>query len=161
MSLKLRPKLSSTSSSLITKDIFLPPFSKYFMNAFIWGKIIHNGLTISPCLKPIKCLKSSSLCLNLSDTTILSTFIKSELIGYLDLWNSFLLTLILSSFSAFSPILILRKTTTHLICSNSFLYWISCRYLFLWYSLILFFSSFSKFLYRFFDFSFITSLFCK
>ena len=35
-----------TSSSLIKKDMFFPPFSKYFMYAIICGKIIHNGLTI-------------------------------------------------------------------------------------------------------------------
>ena len=37
--------------------------------------------------------------LNLSDTTISSAFIKFKSIGCLDLWNSFLLTLILSNFN--------------------------------------------------------------
>ena len=88
----------------------------------------------------------------MSDITIWFTFIKSKSIGCLDLWNSFLLTLILSNFSVFSLILILSKNKTHLFCNASFLYWISCWYLFLWYSLILSFSSFDKFLYQFFDF---------
>ena len=53
---------------------------------------MHNGSTISPSLKPMEYLKPSSLCLNLSDTTIWSSFIKSKSIGYLDLWNTFLLS---------------------------------------------------------------------
>ena len=79
--------------------------------------------------------------------------------GCLDFSNSFLLSLKLSHFSVFSPILILSKNKTHLFCNASFLYWISCWYFFLWCSLISSFSSFHKFLYRFFDFSFIASLF--
>ena len=82
-------------------------------------------------------MKPSSLCLNLSDITIWSTFIKSKLIGYLDLWNSFLLTTILSNFSVFSLILILNKNKTHVFCNAFLLYWIRSWYLFLWYSLIL------------------------
>ena len=54
---------SNTVLPSIIKDIF--PFSKYFMDPLIWGMIIHNGLIILSSLKPIKCLKPSSLCSNL------------------------------------------------------------------------------------------------
>ena len=78
--------------------------------------------------------------------------INTKLVRCLDLWNPFLLTLTLSNFSLFSLILILSKNKTHLFCNASFLYWISYWYRFLWYSLILSFSSFDKFLYWSFDF---------
>ena len=45
----------------------------------------------------------------------------------------FFVSLILSNFSVFLLILILSKNKTHLFCNASFLYWISCRYLFIWY----------------------------
>ena len=45
---------------------------------------MHNGLGISPFRQPIKYLKPSLLCLNLSDTTIWSTFTDNNLIGSLD-----------------------------------------------------------------------------
>ena len=57
-------------------------------------------------LKPIKNLKPPSLWLNLSGTTIWSTFTKSKSIGCLDLWNSFSLTLTLSNVCVFSVILL-------------------------------------------------------
>ena len=59
------------------EHIFLP-FSKYLMQPLIWGKTIQNGLTISSSLQSIKYLKPSSLCLNLSDITIWSTFINLD-----------------------------------------------------------------------------------
>ena len=141
--------------------MFLPPFSKYFMYPVIWGKIIHNGLTISPSLYSINYLKPSLLCLNLSDTTIWFRFTVSISTGCLDLWNSFLLRLRLSNFNAFSLILILSQSKTYLFSNASFLYWISCWYLFLWYSLILSFSFFDRFFYWSLEFSFTTSLFSK
>ena len=108
--------LSNALSFLAMKHMFFTPFSKYFMYPHIWGKIIHNGLIIWPSLWPIKYLKPSSLCLNLSATTIWSVFIKFKSIAYLDLWNSFLLSLILSSFSVFLLILIiLRKNKTYFV----------------------------------------------
>ena len=141
--------------------MFLPPFSKYFMYPVIWGKIIHNGLTISPSLYSINYLKPSLLCLNLSDTTIWFTFTEPMSTGCLDLWNSFLLTLRLSNFNVFSLILILSQNKTYLFSNPSFLYWISCWYLFLWYSLILSFSFFDRFFYWSLAFFFTTSLFSK
>ena len=96
---------------------------------------MHNGLAISPSLLPIKYLKPPSLCLNLSDIIIWSTVTKYKLLGCLDLWNYFLLILILSNFSVFSLIFILSKNKTHLFCNDSFLCWISCWCFF---SLILF-----------------------
>ena len=128
------------------------------MYPVIWSKIMHNGLTISSSLQPIKYLKLQSLYLNLSGTTIWPVVSQCKPISCLDLWNYFLLTLILSNFSVFSLILILRKNKTHSFCNASFLYWISYWYLFLWYSLILSFSSFDKFLYWFLNFFFIASL---
>ena len=120
------------------------------MYPLIWGKIIHNGLTISPSLWPIKYLKPSSLCLN--------WFTKSKLTGCLDLWNYFLSSLlfyqVLASFHSF-----LYWDKSYLFYNASFLYWISCWHLFLWYSLILSFSFSDKFLYRFFELPFIASLF--
>ena len=56
----------------------------------------------------MKYLKPSSLCLNLSDTTILSVIIESMSIACLDLLNSFLLILILLNFNVFSLIIILH-----------------------------------------------------
>ena len=141
--------------------MFLPPFSKYFMYPVIWGKIIHNGLTISPSLYSINYLKPSLLCLNLSDTTIWFTFTESMSTGCLDLWNSFLLTLRLSNFNVFSLILILSQNKTYLFSNASFLYWISCWYLFFWYSLIFSFSFFDRFFYWSLEFFFTTSLFSK
>ena len=43
---------------------------------------MHNGLTISTSWQPIKCLKPSLLCLNLSDTTIcqIQLFIKYNIV---------------------------------------------------------------------------------
>ena len=80
----------------------------------------------------------------LSDITIWSRFTKSKLAGCLDLWNSFLITTILSNFSVFSLILILSKNKTHSFCNASFLYWINCWYLSLWFSLILLFFFFRQ-----------------
>ena len=60
----------------------------------------------------MKYLKPSSLCLNLSDVTMCSVFTEIKLIGCLDLWNSFLLTQILSNFSVFSAISYIKKKQT-------------------------------------------------
>ena len=103
----------------------------------------------------------SCACLSLCYSLILSfsSFDKAHLFfnasflyriscSYLSLCYSLIL-----SFSSFDK--------AHLFCNASFLYWISCSYLSLCYSLILSFSSFDKFLYQFFVFSFIASLFCK
>ena len=56
-------------------------------------------LTISPSWEPIKYLEP--LLLNLSDTAIWSMFTNTKSIGSLDMWNCFLLTLILLNFSVF------------------------------------------------------------
>ena len=101
-------------------DMFLLPFSKCLIYPFICGKIIHNGLTISPFLWPIKYLKPSSLCLNLSDTNILSILTKLKSIGCLDLWNSFLLSIILLNFSVFSVIFYTKKKTKNNLFFNDF-----------------------------------------
>ena len=84
------------------------------------------------------------------DITIWSAFTKSKLTCCIDLWNSFSLTTKISSFSVFLLILILSKSKTYLFCNVSFLCWINCWYLFLWYTSVLFFSSPDKFLYRYF-----------
>ena len=70
---------------------------------------MHNGLTIPSFRQPIKYLKPWLLFLNLSDTTLWSTFTDNKSIGSLDSWNSFLLSLILLNFSVFSLVSILRK----------------------------------------------------
>ena len=57
----------------------------------------------------VKYLKLSPLCLNLSDISIWSTFTNIKSIGCLDLWNSFLLSLILSNFSVFSLIFYIKN----------------------------------------------------
>ena len=49
------------------------------------------------------------LCLHLSDTTIWYTFTENKSIGLLDVWNSFLLSIILLNFNVFLLIFILRK----------------------------------------------------
>ena len=56
-------------------------------------------LTISPSWEPIKYLEP--LLLNLPDTAIWSMFTNIKSIGSLDMWNCFLLTLILLNFSVF------------------------------------------------------------
>ena len=55
---------------------------------------MHNGLTYLSS-------RPSLLSLNLSDTTIWSTFADNKSIASLDLWNSFLLSIILLSCSVF------------------------------------------------------------
>ena len=146
---------------LLQKTCFCHHFQSILCIQSFWDKIIHNGLTISPSLYSINYLKPSLLCLNLSDTTIWFTFTESMSTGCLDLWNSFLLTLRLSNFNVFSLILILSQNKTYLFSNASLLCWISCWYLFLWYSLILSFSFFDRFFYWSLEFFFTTSLLSK
>ena len=70
---------------------------------------MHNGLIVSPFKYPIKYLKLSSLCLNLWDTTILSESTDNKSIGSLELWNLFLLSIILLNFNVFSLIIYIEK----------------------------------------------------
>ena len=65
--------LINTVSSSIISQIF-PQLSKYFMYALIWGKIMHEGLTILSSLYPIKYLRHVLLYLNLSDINIWFTY---------------------------------------------------------------------------------------
>ena len=59
----------------------------------------------------MKCLKPSLLCLNLSDTTIWSTFTENKSIGSLSLWNVFFLSIILSNFRVFSLVFYIKEKT--------------------------------------------------
>ena len=71
----------------------------------------------------MKYLKPFSLCLNLSDTTILLVFTESKSISCLDLLNYFLLILILLNFNVFSLITILdTDKIIYLFFIASFLY---------------------------------------
>ena len=138
--------LSTILSSLIIKDIFFPPFSKYFMYPFICGKIMHNGLIIPPFWLPIKYLEPLSLSLNLPDTTIWSKSTENKSIGSLDLWNYFVLSLIMLNFSIFFIHLFVTENK-NFICFLIFPFYIETILdIFFWYSLILFFSSSDKFL---------------
>ena len=118
--------LSGTSSFLTMKNMIC-------MYPLICGKINFAFFVTNKIFKTIITL------LKFVRNYYWSTFINSKLIGSLDLWNSFLLTITLSKFSVFSLILILSKNKTHLFWDTSFLYWTSCCCLCLWYSLILFF----------------------
>ena len=102
-------------SSLIKKDMFLPPFLKYLMYPFIWGKTMFNNIkrfnnfTSSVTNKMLKAF--ITMLRYLSDTTIWFTITDINSIGSLDLWNFFLLSLILLNFSVFSFILYIKEKT--------------------------------------------------
>ena len=91
--------------------MLLPPISNYFMYPLIWGKIMHNGLTISSFWQPIKCLKGFLLRLNLLNTTIWSIVTENKSIDSLYLWNSFLLSIILLHCNVFSFIFYIKEKT--------------------------------------------------
>ena len=111
--------------------MLLPPISNYFMYPLIWGKIMHNGLTISSFWQPIKCLKGFLLRLNLLNTTIWSIFTKNKSIDSLYLWNSFLLSIILLHCGVFSFIFYIKeKTKSYLFFNASFLYSTNSWYFF-------------------------------
>ena len=59
---------------------------------------MHKDLMTLSSWYPIKYLKPSSVCLNLSDITVLFISTKFKSIGCLDLWNSLLSILISSNF---------------------------------------------------------------
>ena len=54
------------------------------MYPLIRGKIMPKGLIILSSVQAIKYLKPLSLCLNLSDITILSIYTKFKAIGFLE-----------------------------------------------------------------------------
>ena len=53
------------------------------------GKTIHKGLIICSSLKPMKYLERLSLCLNLSDITLLFMSTKFKAIGFLEVAISY------------------------------------------------------------------------
>ena len=141
--------LSNTSSSLTKKrQVFIMVFKIFYVSTHLrQDNAWFNNFTFF-----VTTLKSS-LWLNLSDITIWSTFSDIKSIGSLDLWNSFLLSVILLNFSVFFTHSVIRKNFKKklrkkncLFFNVSFLYWTSSWYFFLWYSLILSFSSCNKFL---------------
>ena len=111
--------------------MLLPPISNYFMYPLIWGKIMHNGLTISSFWQPIKCLKGFLLRLNLLNTTIWSIFTENKSIDSLYLWDSFLLSIILLHCGVFSFIFYIKEETkSYLFFNASFLYSTNSWYFF-------------------------------